>query len=156
MCSDMLNDGKPYWLSFVGSSGAGKTHLARKITEWFKVNLLGTSFIPKPSHISRRDYRFRTWQKALGQIYDQNYGVVEALSEEWLAVIDDIGAEHDPRKFGVSKLLEILDRRRDKWTVLTSNLLVPEIAEHLDTRLASRLIRDGSKVVQITCRDFNL
>lgn len=152
----MFNEKFPYWLTLVGSSGVGKTHLANKIREWFRLNLLGRQFVPKENVVRCHDYRFRTWQKAMGQIYDGNYGIVEALSEESLAIIDDIGAEHDPRKFGVSKLLEILNARRDKWTVMTSNLTLEQIHEHLDARLASRLIRDGSKVIEINCPDFNL
>lgn len=155
-CADMFEGRLPYWLCLVGKSGTGKTHLAKKIKDWFSLNLLGDPCQLIGSYQPRKDYRFRTWQKAMGQIYEGNFGVVEALSEEWLAVIDDIGAEHDPRKFGVAKLLEILNHRRDKWTVMTSNLTTSEIAEHLDARLASRLIRDGSKVIEITAKDFNL
>lgn len=90
------------------------------------------------------------------QIYNGEFGSVEALVDEWLVVLDDIGAEHDPRKLGVSKLLDVLNGRSRKWTILTSNLTMQEIAETLDTRIASRLIRGESKVVEMTCPDFNL
>lgn len=152
----MVNNQPPYWLSLVGYSGTGKTHVAKEIVGFFKKHLLGSQYMPQPNVVSCRDYRFRTWSKCMTQIYNGEFGSVEALVDEWLVVLDDIGAEHDPRKLGVSKLLDVLNGRSRKWTILTSNLTMQEIAETLDTRIASRLIRGESKVVEMTCPDFNL
>jgi DNA replication protein DnaC len=155
-CADMATGQKPYWLSLVGYSGTGKTHLARAITDFFKHRMMGVPYIELENVIRHRDYRFRTWSRCMGQIHRGEFGSVQDIAQEWLLVLDDIGAEHDPRKFGVSQLLDILNIRRDRWTVITSNLTLEQIGENLDVRLASRLIRDGSKVIELTCQDYNL
>lgn len=147
---------EPYWLTITGTSGSGKTHLAKKICHWFRRNLQHEPYVPRTGEVWHMDYAFKIWSKALVAIYEGEGGLVEMLSDEWLAVIDDVGAEHDPRKFGVSKLLEVLENRKRKWTVITSNLTLDQISSHLDTRIASRMIRDGSKVVNFTRKDFNL
>jgi DNA replication protein DnaC len=155
-CSEMASGSWGKWLTLAGSSGNGKTLLAKDIREWFKAHVMGRQYIHATGSITSADYRFRTWSRCLSQIYAGEYGVVSDLSDEYLAIIDDIGAEHDPRKLGVSKLLDILNRRQRRFTVLTTNLLPQDIATELDTRIASRLIRNGSVVVTMDAVDWNL
>jgi len=49
----------------------------------------------------------------------------------------------------------LLDKRMGKWTFITSNLTMERFAE-LDNRIASRLIRDHNKVLQIVTTDYAL
>lgn len=89
------------------------------------------------------------------KLYGGEYDGFEEIAGEYLLAIDDFAATHDPSKFGVSKLMELMNKRERKWTVFTSNLNMQQIAE-MDTRIASRLIRHGSKVIEMHCGDFNL
>lgn len=154
-CGDLETQSAARWLTLTGDSGCGKTHLARKAAEYFQKCIMGFVTVNE-GKVYRADYRLRTWSKCMAKIYEGEFGSLDELADEYFVVIDDVGAEHDPRKFGVSKLLELLDRRKGKWTILTSNLHLDELGEKLDVRIASRLIRDGSTVVRMTCGDFNL
>jgi DNA replication protein DnaC len=145
-----------YCLSLLGYSGTGKTHLAKAVRDYFKKYILGRQYVPRFNYVSFHDFRFRTWKDVMRLIYDGQWETVEEFKTDWLLILDDVGAEHDPRKIGVSVLLDILDHRQGLWTILTSNLTVQHIAEQLDTRLASRMIRGNNKVVQLECDDWAL
>lgn len=70
--------------------------------------------------------------------------------------IDDMGAEYDPSGFIKSGLDRLLNSRRGKWTVITSNLTKKEIGEKLDTRILSRLFREGGVVVESNLTDYEI
>jgi len=86
---------------------------------------------------------------------DGNHGLVDSASTTWLLILDDIGFSADRTGFITNALGEILNRRAGKWTFLTSNLFVEEWAKR-DPRIASRMLRDGNRVVRFDCRDFAL
>jgi DNA replication protein DnaC len=119
-----------YWLSLLGKSGAGKTHLAKMINEWRKKRTLGRYFYPWGDLVSMaRDGQ-------LGKIRDR-------VEKRTLMIIDDIGTEYET-DFSKSLLAEIAEKRLDKWTVFTANLTLKDIAA-IDSRIASRMIRDQNK-----------
>lgn len=124
----------PRWLSLVGSSGAGKTMLAWEIK-------------------SICDGRFIPWVKVAKMLREGEYRWFDDLASERLLILDDIGAEYQTG-FVAAKLYEILSQRAKKWTVLTSNLSLQQIGD-LDIRISSRMIRDGSTVVDVDVPDFN-
>ena len=72
----------------------------------------------------------------------------------WFLVLDDVFGASDPRNFG-GRVSDMLAERVGKWTILTSNLTMPELASK-DRRLASRMIRDGSVVVENETKDYAL
>lgn len=117
--------------------------------------MLGDPYIIRENVINRKDYRFRSWASMMSKLYASEYEGLAEIVAEYLLVIDDIGAAHDPSKFGVSKLLEIMQRREFMWTVFTSNMTMEQIAT-LDTRIASRFLRNGCKVIEMPIQDFNL
>lgn len=156
ICSDMKKSQSPYWLTLCGASGTGKTLLARRCYAYFKNNIFGRQFVPRPNVIQCQYGNFWNWQEVVNGMRNQEYGDFETMCDDWFTIIDDVGAERDPTKFATDKLLEILNQRRDKWTLITSNLFLDEIGEKMDVRLSSRLLRDGSKVVQNNSKDFNL
>lgn len=145
----------PRWLSLLGSSGAGKTMLAREVYR------AATAFERRYPYLEGnqrlRWVCWRSWPKLLGQLRDGEFRAFTDLFNSWFVAIDDIGAEHQARDggFATSKLYELLNARLGKWTVLTSNLDLDAIEKRLDTRIASRLIRDGSTVVTMNVPDFN-
>lgn len=83
-------------------------------------------------------------------------GWVDEMKMTKFLFIDDIGQVLDKTGFITSKLSSLLAQRVGKWTFLTTNLTVQQISEKLDTRIASRLIRDGSQVVEVDTEDWNL
>lgn len=128
---------EPRWISFLGTSGAGKTMLARLIQK-----VCGGRFV--------------TWTRIATNLREGEYRWLEDfILPEQLLIVDDIGSEYKT-DFIVAKLFEILNRRIGRWTVLTANLSLEQIGLSFDPRIASRMIRDGSKVVDVDVPDWNL
>ena len=151
---DMAMETAPRWLSLLGRSGTGKTHLARGITRFFKT--MATIYIEPGTgaHLIRRG-GFIGWRKVVDHLRDGDYGIMDAVSNDWFVALDDIGAER-ASDFSVSKLDQVVDARLGKWTVITCNFSREEIAEHMDVRIASRLGRGKNVMVDgIYVRDYS-
>ncbi len=155
-CAAMKRQDRPYWLTYCGASGTGKTHLAKGINAYFQKHIYGRQFVFEPDVIRCQYGGWWPWSKIVNHMRDGKYGSFEGMCEDWFCMIDDVGSERDPTKFATDKLLEILNQRRDKWTVITSNLFLDDIGEKMDVRISSRLLRDGSKVIQNNVKDYNL
>lgn len=159
-CLD-VQEGRPArWLTFLGASGCGKTYLAKRIWRWHRASPRfvtrmtrgadGRSEIVYPGH-------FCFWPTVAGELSgNSGYEHLEELSTEWLVVIDEIGADRDPNGHVKDCLARVLSSRVNKWTVITSNKTLDDIAERIDPRIASRMIRDGSEVVQVDLVDYAL
>lgn len=141
---------KPCWLSFVGTSGTGKTFLANSIYTWAATCPHLTFHKTLLSGISKR-----FWPKLVTRLRDGEYWAIDDLSESNFVFLDEIAVEHDPSGFAKDKLCELLSRRVGKWTLLTSNLNLEKLGE-MDARIPSRMIRDGSVVVDCSTTDFAL
>jgi DNA replication protein DnaC len=139
---------KPRWLSFCGPSGTGKTHIASAL-----FRCLGGAFHAHPSLLSGA-MKF-TWPRLLPKLRNGEYHLLDDIRDCHLLFLDDFGTER-PTEFALEKLYEIIESRNRKWTILTANLSVEQIGSKMDTRIASRLIRDGSIVVNVQAPDFNL
>jgi DNA replication protein DnaC len=151
---DMAIGTAPRWLSFLGRSGAGKTHLARSITRFFKSEAAIYVEPVTGAHLGRRG-GFIGWRKVIDRLRDGDYGIIDAVCNDWFVALDDIGAER-ASDFSVSKLDQVIDARLGKWTVITCNFSREEIAEHLDVRIASRLGRGNNVIVDGICvRDYS-
>jgi DNA replication protein DnaC len=151
----ILLDESPRWLTLLGRSGSGKTHLAKKILEfwrargrWKHVN----GIIGNLTTIG--DSRFVSWLKYLNRLRDGQRGEIISISETPFVVIDDIGTESGS-DFANEKLYDLLDSRCRKWTVITSNLGMEHL-QKIDTRITSRMIRGESVVVETQVEDWNL
>jgi DNA replication protein DnaC len=142
---DMATGAAPRWLSLLGLSGTGKTHLARSITRFYKANASAYIDPQTGAHLSRRG-GFIGWRKIVDHLRDGDYGIIDALCNDWFVALDDIGAER-ASDFSVSKLDQIIDARLGKWTVITCNFTREQIAEHMDVRIASRLGRGENVIV---------
>lgn len=145
---DAYVDAQPRWLSFCGRSGTGKTHLASAV---FK--RLQPAFQDHPSLLTGA-HRY-TWPRLLPRLRDGAYWLLDDIRDCHLLFLDDFGTER-PTEFALEKLYEIIESRTRKWTLLTCNLSVAQIAERMDTRIASRLVRDNSTVIDVDAPDFNL
>jgi DNA replication protein DnaC len=159
---EITTDAVPRWLSFCGTSGAGKTMLARIIRqivgdkcegkEEMRLNNAGRA------EIKYRKGGFLNWGNAINnRMLKGDYDFLEDLQNYWFFVIDDIASEHERhRELSAAKLYQVLEARMGKWTVITSNLHVDQIGEKLDARIGSRLLREGNTVVDVDVEDFNL
>jgi DNA replication protein DnaC len=142
---DMAIGTTPRWLSLLGRSGTGKTHLARGITCFFKAEMAIYIEPGTGAHLSRRG-GFIGWRKVVDHLRDGDYRIIDAVCKDWFVALDDIGAER-ASDFSVSKLDQVVDSRLGKWTVITCNFSREEIAEQMDVRIASRLGRGKNVIV---------
>lgn len=148
---DAMRTGKPArWLTLCGNSGVGKTHCARRIQRWAEShfqceNSYWPDFILWPELIdslrgSKREYAYDKFNDM----------------RRWpFLALDDVLAERDPNGFAVERLLNLLSSRDGRWTVLTTNLSLAQVAG-IEPRLASRLVRGLNLIAEVTTKDFAL
>ena len=125
------------WLSFLGSSGTGKTFLATKLCR----HLGGT---------------VKSWPKFMAKMRSGDYHINESVDSlakcEGVLLLDEIGVGNDRKDFGLDLLFQVIEGRRSRPTLLTSNLSLEGLAA-VDPRLSSRLMRYG-KVIKCDTQDF--
>ncbi len=154
--TDMKADKPPRFLSLLGTSGAGKTKLAKRVWRWF--SKCGRYYNPiKGCDASMvRTGQFCDWRDLIESMMDTKDFSTMDLCQDCFLVLDDIGAKRDKSGFGADKLDTVLAARSErKWTLITSNLSVAELAA-IDSRIASRLCRGGSVVVEVNVPDYSL
>jgi DNA replication protein DnaC len=155
MAWEITHGETPRWLCLCGASGTGKTHLARRLIR--KARSSGRFSTAKEGEEIAYPYSFVIWPECASELQrgrdsDDYY---HAKRTQFL-VLDDIGAIKDATGHITSKLGELLGARENRWTVITTNFLPQEIAERMDTRIASRLIRGRNIVVQCKTVDYAL
>jgi DNA replication protein DnaC len=165
---DMMCKRTPRWLSLLGTSGAGKTMLARLIwREWdIRYQMEIDWEASKRTQSDSRPYgeliRYRggfiNWGNAINnRMLKGDYDFLEDMRKYSFFAIDDIASEYERhRELSASKLYNVLEARLGKWTVITANLSLEQIGASLDTRIASRMLRNESMVVDVNVPDYNL
>jgi len=164
MIADMERQADPYWLTLLGNPGVGKTMLARQtFTQSRKCNpgdltsvwVTGTGLY-NPDNRRPRCVWFDAPEfkdRMLGGEYD----LPEYLRADYLVVIDDLGAGKDTRDNALADgLYRLANQRMHRWMIWTSNLALRDVAEKIDARVSSRLIRDNNRLVTITAPDYAL
>lgn len=145
------------WLTLAGLNGCGKTMLARQLYNHAKaINPFGGALWKKTdSNTSRRpnvvwidEVEFSS--RCKGGEYD----LPEYLGEDWLVVLDDMGASRDTTGFVGDMIFRLCNARREGFTIFTTNLSHEQVATRIDPRVASRLIRDGNIAVRIKAGDY--
>jgi DNA replication protein DnaC len=135
-------------LVLCGDTGTGKTHAARAISRYctmasmtaFEGGKWGARRIPSTA--------FVPWPEAANQFGDKNFSAMDDCCGNDLVTLDDVGAENDPWKVCADKLCQILSRRENRFTVLTTNIAIEAWPTVFDTRISDRLVRN-SKVVDM-------
>lgn len=127
----------PRWLTLCGHSGCGKTYLAAAIRNTAKYTLGYTE----------QQTQLRNASILASRLRDGDMGLLTFLCNIPVLVLDDLGAEY-PSDFIRSKIYELMESRLNKWTVITSNLSVADIADRLDVRIASRIKRGANVLVE--------
>lgn len=145
----------PCWLSLLGKSGAGKTYLAKGIWGWYSRSSHFHANMDDKEIIYPGSWCF--WPiLAQDLLNNTGYGELQDLTREKLIVIDEIGADRDPSGHVRDCLSRLLSARVGKWTIITSNKSLGEIQRDIDTRISSRMVRDGSLVVDVDITDYAL
>lgn len=164
---DMLNDREPRWLSLLGTSGAGKTMLARTIWHQFRdtlhreINWPATKRTQSEATPHGRVILYRggfiNWGNAINnRMLRGDYEFLEDMRDYSFFAIDDIASEYDRhRELSASKLYNVFEARLGKWTVVTANLSLEQIGASLDARIASRMMRNGGVVIDVDLPDWN-
>lgn len=145
---DLYSDRHPRWISFVGKSGTGKTFLGNMCKDLARKHpgLMYHNSLISPIFM-------RHWPKLLEKLRDKEYWRIGECLDANVLFLDELALEHDPSGFGADKMCQILSGRVGKWTIITSNLGMEKI-EAIDTRIASRMVRDGSVVVECNTVDY--
>lgn len=131
--------------------------LAKRISRFFTRKL--SILLDERCAANERYYRrggFKAWPDAIVEMKNGDYSGVSMLREDWFVVLDDVASEQSKGDFATSKLFEILNARIGLFTVITANLTFEEISRRMDGRIASRLLRNGSVVHELTCEDYNI
>lgn len=151
-----LNFTAPYWLTICGRSGIGKTHLAKAINRQFmEQNRFELKFNKEKNKIEGNTSAFIDWRKFCADIRAGDHECIEWLCDEWFVTLDDVGSERDPTGFIASSLDRILNSRQRKWTLITTNLLLSEVAQ-IDPRMSSRMLRNSGVVIECDATDYSL
>jgi len=141
----------PKWLVLIGDTGTGKTHMAKKLCSFARMltRLHGQGDLTLGPRTDGRSYRssFYSWPKVVGGFFRGDYDLVEDIRDEWFVAIDDIGSTRAKMdELVIDQLFQILDGRHDKWTIITSNKSLQDLAA-IELRIQDRLMRRGSQVV---------
>jgi len=154
-CNLMLTGEEPRWLSLLGPSGSGKTHLSTSVFEWVKKGFrvyqgghLGITMI--------RDIMLVDCYEWVKRDASENWNYTPRICEAFFVVIDDLGCARDKTGHLADCYSRIANKRLGKWTIFTSNMLADDIKENVDARVASRLYRNGSTVIETNAPDWNL
>lgn len=154
----------PYWLTFTGPTGTGKTFIARQTyLEARKYNLAATANWPQQLGVyderkRRPDCRWID-AAAFARLYldDKQYDLPEYLAHEWLVGFDDLGSETGNPKAAESlaaAYYRMANQRLGKWTIWTTNFTLDEVKDRIDVRVSSRLIRDNNRLATIVAPDY--
>jgi DNA replication protein DnaC len=150
-----INHGTPRWLTLTGESGIGKTMLAREVFRHFMdYSRFEVSYDRARNHITGNTGQFCDWRSFCKDIRSGSFGRIDDLTDDHFVVLDDIGTEHDPNGFIASTLDRVCNSRLRKWTLITCNLSLEQIADRIHTRIADRMIRNGSEVFESTLQSF--
>jgi len=150
-CSAVIQREQPRrWLSLLGPSGVGKTHVLKQVLACLQsAAARGHWKIPTPT-----GHRSPQVAHLIPAVDLQDFRAPRDYARYDVIYIEDIGsgAALDHRGAGAvtrSRIAELLQLRSGKWTLLDANLYRREIGEQLDGRIASRLKRDGSWMVEV-------
>lgn len=149
-CSAVIRHEPPRrWLSLLGPSGVGKTHILKQALACLR-SATARGLWKIPTATGQRSPEMAHLIPAVDQ---QDFRAPRDYARYDLIYIEDIGsgATLDKGAGAVtrSRVAELLQLRSNKWTLMDANLYRREIEHQLDGRIASRLKRDGSWMVEV-------
>lgn len=169
--ASLLSGLDPYWIVFCGPSGVGKTLLARRL-EKFLSSCAGSIYLKNLGPLAWDDNKRHFSYAQEGSIFvpwrdlvphgEENQQRIKKAGRDWIKIIDDLKPQTggdviiegesgiQPKRFEANAAGDLLDQRLRKWTIITSNLTRRQLALFWDVRIASRLLRDGNTVVDLS------
>lgn len=141
-----------------GENGCGKTRLAKLVKHW------ADKIATKLPLVNREDLNGQVgtafaemvnWPMVVDGFKKDQWDVIEELACCNLAIIDDIGAEHDPSRIGVEKLYVLLSRRESRWNIITTNVKPDQWDKKFERRIASRLYRNAMHIDLSAVPDYS-
>ena len=154
-----------------GENGAGKSHTAKRISRWARRHALDFKLGPRhgDSDLEFRTARceFRNWRflindlkSGFGRDYKRgawgSYGqIFNDICNAELLILDDVGTDNDPNKFGVEQFYMLLEARESRWTIITTNIAPDFWEDRFERRIASRLLRNTVHVPLTEVQDYN-
>lgn len=141
----------PRWLTLCGESGLGKTFLADLIRSAAPPDCFEHPSLQRAGR--KLNWGDCIWKLRREQTREEACADVDYALEQRLLLIDDIGGSKDS-EFSASALFRIIEHRMNKWTIITSNRNLQQLAETVDSRIASRMIRDRNVCVEADTVDF--
>lgn len=156
---EMKAKSQPRWLSLVGSSGIGKTYLARRVWRWHLNSGLFHAYADESKSPAEVVYprEWCHWPRLAADLKgNAGYERLRELESADFTVFDEIGANRDASGHVTDCLANALCARVGKWTIITSNKGLGEIQRDIDSRISSRMVRDGSVVLDVDLEDYSL
>lgn len=148
-CMRFRDGMSPCWFTLLGNTGTGKSHCANKVWEKLSRRINWTRFDFLPGAIY--------WPKMVSDLRaGEAYERIGEMARWPLLFLDDIGSERDTSGFASDQLCSLLGQRARKWTIITSNKNIDQIAE-TDVRLADRIVREpGNQLVELKTMSYAL
>lgn len=132
---------------FQGSYGTGKTHLSAAIRKQVADQNYKVLFMSLPDYIDKVKQEFNETNK--------RHPIFKMASDADLLILDDIGANR-MTEFEVSELFKIVDARRGKCTVYTTNYSGKDFVKSMELhRIFSRMM-ENTKVVVLKGDDYRM
>jgi DNA replication protein DnaC len=128
-----------------GNNGTGKSRCSKAVSKWIKDRAMDLPLVDADEGVRIVDCELVNWAVRVSAFYDGDFNI-EPLFTATILILDDIGAEHDPKKIGVEKLYELLERREKKWTLITTNLPPKTWESRFERRISDRLFRNSVHV----------
>lgn len=148
-------------LVIYGVNGCGKTTIARAVERIFEETRMHIGPVLRENpETGEQDCmipncEFVHWPRAVKGIHNEQWLVFDYASSEYLTILDDIGAEHDPSGFGLEQLYQILNRREFRHTLITTNYGPDKWDAKFERRIASRLMRNTTLIDLSQVPDYN-
>lgn len=143
-------------LVLAGEPGVGKSHVAKKLNQFaraaahssFETGAWGLDAVPGSLELN--------WPEVVDGFKEGHYWIVDDCLTVELLTIDDLGAENDPSKNAADKLCQILSRREQLFTIITTNIAPVNWEERFDARIADRLLRNSALVDLFNVPSYSL
>ncbi len=151
--------GRGCWLTLSGKNGCGKTMLARQLFNFARrVDPYGSSIWRQTdSNTTRRPkVVWLDYVAFISRCKNGEHDLPEYLGEDWLVVMDDFGAARDKSGYDAEIAFRFCNARRDGFTIFTTNFERKDIADKIDPRISSRMVRDNNRAVTITAGDYGV
>lgn len=141
-------------LLLFGENGTAKTHCARAVHKWVFHVARSKEFMERKNHISHIESLYWRWPELLDKLKGGGWDLIDDTLNVPCLILDELGGGHDPSRVGVDKLCQILSRRENRFTLITTNVLAEAWDKVFDRRVTSRLFRNSVHVDLTDVPDF--